>query len=72
MFKKCLFPLALGLFLLPACNNSSSTEGQDDSMGQFADDENFKDAHQSPDSLGYQGKGQMVEFDTPDGQKGSA
>ncbi len=69
--------MALGL-LFTSCVNfekkGGDTTGSADSTGmaQFADDEKFKDAHESPAELKFEGKGEMIQFPTPDGQQGSA
>lgn len=41
-------------------------------MAQFTKDENFKDAHEKPADIGFDGKGEMAEFATPDGSTGKA
>lgn len=41
-------------------------------MGQFAEDEAFKDAHETPEAIAFEGKGAKVQFDTPDGAQASA
>lgn len=73
-----LFAMALGL-VFTSCQNSGKSGGQGEGeaadssdMAQFADDEKFKGAHETPMELNFDGTGQMIEFDTPDGQKGSA
>ncbi|MCB9267166.1 MAG: dienelactone hydrolase family protein [Lewinellaceae bacterium] len=72
------FAMAIGL-IFTSCQNSGKSGEQSDGqaadssdMAQFADDENFKGAHETPMELNFEGIGQMIEFDTPDGQKGSA
>ena len=76
MFKRFIFPLLCFSLFVSACSGGSKEEGteQDDSAGmeQFAEDEEFKDAHEKPDQLDFDPKGEMMEFDTPDGAKGSA
>ncbi len=73
-----LFTMAFGL-TLTSCQHSGNSGGQAEGeaadssdMAQFADDENFKGAHETPMELNFDGTGEMIEFDTPDGQKGSA
>ncbi|MCB0578816.1 MAG: dienelactone hydrolase family protein [Phaeodactylibacter sp.] len=73
-----LFAMALGL-VFTSCQNSGKSGGQGEGeaadssdMAQFAGDEKFKGAHEAPMELNFDGTGQMIEFDTPDGQKGSA
>lgn len=41
-------------------------------MGQFADDQEFKDAHETPEEIAFEGKGEMFEFNTADGKTGKA
>ena len=72
------FAMALGL-IFTSCQNSGKSGGQAEGeaadssdMAQFADDDKFKGAHETPMELKFEGTGQMIEFDTPDGQKGSA
>ncbi|MCB9299614.1 MAG: dienelactone hydrolase family protein [Lewinellaceae bacterium] len=72
-----LLTMAFGLFLTSCVNTASkggeNAESTDTSgMAKFADDEKFKDAHESPTDLKFEGKGEMIQFPTPDGQQGSA
>lgn len=71
--KNLLLLLLLALFV-GACSDtaSSEAEGQGDDMGQFADDENFKDKHEQPAQINFDPAGEMVTFSTPDGKEGSA
>lgn len=73
MFRKMLFALMLAVAFLTACNNSSG-DGADttDDMAQFSEDQEFKDAHDSPEALEFAGKGQMLEFATTDDSTGQA
>lgn len=69
--------MALGLFFTSCVNfekkGGDATGGADSTgMARFADDEQFKDAHESPAELKFEGKGEMIQFPTPDGQQGSA
>lgn len=41
-------------------------------MGQFADDQEFKNAHDRPTATTVAGQGEMIEYATPDGQKATA
>ncbi len=75
MLKKTFFALFILVFGLTACNNSTNSgeEGANsEDMSQFADDENFKEKHEMPEQIDFDGKGETMEFDTPDGQKASA
>ena len=57
------------LTLFAACQSSG---GEKEGMAKFAEDTAFQAAHASPDSLAFQGKGEMIGFATPDGKRGSA
>ena len=73
MFRSILFALLIAIGFLTACNNSSSSEADENTsadMAQFSDDPEFKDAHEDPKAIDFQGKGQMLEFATTDGQTG--
>lgn len=74
MSKKLFLPFALlTMFSLFCCTNSSTgDQSGEDSMATFTKDSSFKDAHEKPDAIAYQGKGQMTEFRTPDGSMGKA
>ena len=70
--------LALSLSLT-ACQSDAqgggeSAEAGADSTGmaQFADDENFQDAHEEPGEANAQGSGNTLEFPTPDAKTASA
>jgi len=41
-------------------------------MAQFAKDTKFKEAHEIPAKINFEGKGKMISFPTPDGRQGSA
>ena len=60
--------LFFALALFTACQSSGEKKG----MAQFSEDSSFQDVHEIPDSLGFQGKGEMVKFATPDGKMGVA
>lgn len=66
-----LFTISLGLW---SCNNTPSNQSSDkqEDMSQFAEDESFKEQHETPADISYTAAGKAMEFDTPDGQKGSA
>ncbi len=74
MSNKLLLPFALlTFFLFVKCTNSPPEENKEgDSMAQFAKDEKFKDAHETPADIAFQGKGEMASFPTPDGSTGNA
>jgi len=77
--KITIATISLLLFLLSSCGGGQQQEAADTGaesdttgMAQFADDEKFKAAHGEPTELNFEGRGEMMEFDTPDGQTGSA
>jgi carboxymethylenebutenolidase len=71
--------LALSLSLF-ACQGDTSggdssteeTAADSTSMGQFADDENFQNAHETPGEAKPNNAGKMMTFPTPDGQTAKA
>jgi carboxymethylenebutenolidase len=74
-FKLAIVILSLGL--IASCGNGDKSAGDGTatgtgSMAQLAQDEDFRGAHVEPQASGYQGKGQMVTFPTPDGAEGKA
>lgn len=72
MLKKLVF-LSLSLFVLASCgNNKGSAEGDKDGMAQFAEDEKFKDAHDTPEENDHQAAGEMITFKTADGTDATA
>ncbi len=73
MCQKILAPLVLFFIAgLISCNNSPTDEQDADSMARFAEDSNFRNLHETPEAIEFQPKGEMMEFPTPDGEKGSA
>jgi len=62
------------LLLLAAwsCTNTPQKAPTDDGMAQFADETEFKAAHDEPQALDFEARGDMVTFPTPDGKTGSA
>lgn len=75
MFRSILFAFTIILLFLAACNNSAGSGSEENTtadMAQFSEDEDFKDAHEKPDSIEFSGKGQMLEFATTDGSTGKA
>ena len=74
MTNKFLLPLSiLAIFLFVKCTDSTPKENAEgDSMAQFTNDSTFKDAHETPGNIAFEGKGQMTEFPTADGKTGKA
>lgn len=67
---KHVFLFAGFILLIAACGNQGGE--QSDDMSQFAEDSSFQDAHPTPDNVDFQPRGEMIEFDTPDGETASA
>ena len=74
MSNKLFLPLSfLAIFLFVKCTNGTPAENKEgDSMAKFTKDEDFKDAHEKPADIGFEGQGEMTEFPTPDGNTGKA
>ena len=74
MIKFRLFTLFCLVTFIWSCENTDSAakESKSDNMAQFVDEEQFKDAHEEPSTIEVQSSGHMIDFDTPDGQKGNA
>lgn len=75
MLKRIFFLLLLGSLGLTSCNNAGNSdtaaENADD-MAQFADDQEFQEAHPEPETIEPPENGEMMTFETPDGKSGSA
>ncbi len=64
--------LFLALFFV-ACNSSQpSEETKSDDMAQFTEDKEFKDAHETPDSISHSASGKMIQFPVGEDTPGSA
>ena len=76
MFRNFLLVGLAAMFLFTACNSSNQSnaeeQGKEEGMAKFTKDEEFKKAHDEPEDINFKGEGEMIEFDTPDGAKGSA
>lgn len=71
MKKLILLFFAASLFLYSCNNTAKETEASD--MADFADDQEFKDAHDGPREVEMNGAGEMINFPTSEGQaEGSA
>jgi len=67
--KKIQFLFVALSLLFTACNNNSKSA----EMADFADDQTFKDAHETPRAANGEGAGEMIEIPLGDNQKaGSA
>ncbi|MEM1320264.1 MAG: dienelactone hydrolase family protein [Bacteroidota bacterium] len=74
MFKKTIF-LSIALCLLAlciSCGEASTSKTEGEGMNKFANDKEFKEAHEEPTKLEYEEKGQWISFATEDGQEGKA
>lgn len=72
MLKQTLLIVVSFMLIFSACNNGSKTTDKSEGMEQFSEDEEFKKAHDSPEEISIDGKGEMMTFETPDGSTGSA
>ena len=69
--QKLHYLLLLLLSFTLACNTTNQeSKGKD--MAEFADEKEFKEAHEVPEKIDLEAKGEMITFDTPDGATGSA
>lgn len=67
--KKLTVLFLFSLLFIVACQNSGQ---QGDDMGQFAEEEEFKDQHETPEKIDFKGNGSMATFDIAGGESGSA
>jgi carboxymethylenebutenolidase len=69
--NKLTLPLLafLAIFCFANCseNQPASDAEETESMAKFTKDEEFKEAHETPAEIDFQGKGEMLLFRTPDG-----
>lgn len=72
MLKKLVW-LSLSLLLLASCGgNKGTADGEKEGMAQFAEEEEFKDAHDTPEGTDHVASGQMITFKAADGTDASA
>ena len=72
MMKKLLIA-CISLGLLTACGGNQETgQEEKEGMAQFADEQEFKDAHESPEENTHQAQGEMITFDVADGEPANA
>lgn len=69
--KKLLPFLLLAAALIFGCQSDPAVQTAD-AMAKFTTDPAFVKVHEQPQSIDFQGKGQMVEFRTPDGSLAKA
>ena len=72
--KFTLAALLLAAFAFISCNNAPVAEqaSKCDDMARCAKDSSFRKAHEKPENIAFQGRGEMTEFPTPDGGTGKA
>ncbi|MBR9919894.1 MAG: dienelactone hydrolase family protein [Bacteroidetes bacterium] len=70
MIRPLLFTLISIVFF--ACGSDTSGESQEAGMEQFSEDQEFKDSHEEPKEIEFEGIGEMFEFNTSDGNTGKA
>jgi len=70
--KQTTWIAILLLFAAGSCTNNTQDQSAEEGMAQFADDAEFKDAHDEPGALAFEAQGEMITFPTPDGKTGSA
>lgn len=64
-----LFTISLTAF---SCSNSSDNQEQATDMADFADEQEFKDAHDGPREVAVAGKGEMISFAASEGEEATA
>lgn len=69
--RKIFLLSLLAMSMLVACNNAN-TEQEAEKMADFADDPEFKDAHEEPRAATVAGKGETIAIPTADGTDASA
>lgn len=67
--KITTFLLLFALIVIGCGDNADKTAADSDNMAQFTEDEEFKNAHDSPQKLDYTPKGKMFRYITLDGKK---
>ncbi len=77
MLRHLILTVSALALLLSACQNDSKSGGEADStdtasMAQFAEDEEFQNAHDDPEAANAKNAGKMIEFPTPDGESAKA
>lgn len=76
LLPSILFICSLFLVSCQGSGESDSETGEaaadTSSMAEFAGDEEFQAAHETPMELDFEGRGQMIDYETPDGKNASA
>ena len=70
--KPLFYLLLVTSLFFTACNNASSSAEASKDMSEFAEEESFKEAHETPEKIETEQLGKMTTFDTPDGATGAA
>lgn len=74
LIKKLSLLLLICTVLFTACGDAekSGDSAEAEKMSDFAEDQEFKDKHPAPTAVKSEAMGEMITFDTPDGQTASA
>ena len=76
MLQKITLFFVCMVFIFIGCGNpeqqTDTKTADSDNMAQFTEDKEFKEAHDTPKNLDYNGAGEMLKFATSDGREGSA
>jgi len=72
MFQRILFLLTLSVLLFSCGNNKTTKEGTTDKMAKHANDENFKNQHETPEKIDFTPKGEMIKIPVAEGDAGNA
>ncbi len=72
MFKKLIL-MTLAITILASCGGNKAGEAaEEEGMAQFADEQEFKDAHDTPEGTDHVAGGEMTTFAAADGTDASA
>ena len=69
-FKPCLI-LFLAIFFFACGSETPDNSKSAEDMAQFANDKEFKEAHETPEKIDFKGTGKMITFETADGKPGN-
>ena len=72
MIRDILLIFPLFFFLSCGSNLQQEQESASEDMTQFVEDEKFKAAHDTPETIDFEGKGKTITFKTPDDGEASA
>lgn len=77
MLQRLTFLIIILAFFAIGCGENTektadNAVSESDNMAQFTKDEKFKEAHDEPKKIDFQGAGKMMKFPTESGKEGSA